>query len=250
MQMCGGCIEASPQQAGLQHICSWRGHPTQPMPFYVIDHEKVPDDEKLAWMKQELGSDADLATFVARFLELFGEKLKGAVPQKRACLKLFGTYNEAGWKKEGDLPPTELEAFQQVWDPKAPTRCRECNSSLPADTPFTMPYCSDKCREAGKRLSCWRMVSGARCEGKVELRNGCKVCTVCNIGKDREEIVKRAEAGGGDEPGSQPQARRRRPAPHEQPLGLRRGDRPRSCAGLGQAPPHGALGACTNPSSV
>ena len=201
MQMCGGCIEAPPQQAALRHIWSWRGNPTQPMPFHVVDHEKLPDDEKLAWMQQELGSGADLATFAAKFLELFGEKLKGAVPQKAACLKLFATYNAAesgrqhschgaGWKKEGDLPPTELEAFQQVWDPKAPARCRECNSSLPADTPFTAPYCSDKCREAGKRLSCWQMVSGARCTGKVEIRNGCRVCTTCKNGKDTEDMVK------------------------------------------------------------
>ena len=34
--------------------------------------------------------------------------------------------------------------------------------------------------------------NGVRCTGKVELRNGCKVCTVCNNGKDTDEIVKQA----------------------------------------------------------
>jgi len=184
-QMCVTCIEASRPAPP-----SWRQHPMDPLPFYVIDQERVNETEKLAWMKQELGSDADLATFAAKFLELFGEKLKGEVPQKAACLKLFGAYSTASWKKESDLPPAELEAFQQVWG-KAPARCRECNSSLPADTPFTMPYCSDTCREAGKRLSCWHSVcvDGPRCGGKVEIRDGCRVCTVCGNGADIAKSV-------------------------------------------------------------
>ena len=35
-----------------------------------------------------------------------------------------------GWKRESDLPPEDLEEFQQVWDPGAPRRCRECGKAL------------------------------------------------------------------------------------------------------------------------
>ncbi len=71
----------------------WRHHPTRPLPFYVIDQQKVPNDEKLAWMKQELGSDADIWKFGAHFLELFGDKVRGIVPQKTVVFELWQLYS-------------------------------------------------------------------------------------------------------------------------------------------------------------
>ena len=50
------------------------------MPFFVIDQRNVPDDEKLAWVRQELGNDAELPDFAAKFVELFGNKVRGKVP--------------------------------------------------------------------------------------------------------------------------------------------------------------------------
>ena len=89
---------------------SWREHPERPHPFCVIDQQKMPEEEKLAWVCQELGDGADLQVFAQKWLDLFGEKLRGAVPQKAACLKLYGQYAPEGaeacaWKKECDIPP-------------------------------------------------------------------------------------------------------------------------------------------------
>ena len=136
----------------------WRQHPTRPLPFKVIDQIKVPDADKLAWMQNEIGRDADLVTFAAKFLELFGNKLRGGVPQKFACLKLFAAYAGGSARKESDLAPADRMAFERVWKPDAPDRCLECSTTLadPGD------YCSDECRSAGFRLTC------TRCQGKAD----------------------------------------------------------------------------------
>ena len=122
------------------------------MPFFVIDQQKVPEADKLAWMKQELQEDAPLEEFVGKFVELFGDKLRGQVPQKNACLKLYGLYAEEGraWKKESDLPPKLLVAFQRVWDPKAPDRCTECGKTLERPGQF----CGSVCEHAGAKNTC------------------------------------------------------------------------------------------------
>jgi hypothetical protein len=51
----------------------WRQHPTHPQPFYLQDYKRWPDDEKIAWFRQELGDGADLPDFAWRWLELFGD---------------------------------------------------------------------------------------------------------------------------------------------------------------------------------
>ena len=73
----------------------------------------MPDSEKVVWIRQEIGNDAELTAFAVKFLDLFGDKLRGHVPQKSACLKLFGMYSDEGldWKKECDLPPKVLQEF-------------------------------------------------------------------------------------------------------------------------------------------
>ena len=46
-RLCEQCRLPSAESA-VGPSCSWRQHPTRPLPFYVIDHAKWPDDEKLA----------------------------------------------------------------------------------------------------------------------------------------------------------------------------------------------------------
>ncbi len=124
----------------------------------------VPHEDKLAWMQQEIGKDADLPTFAAKFLELFKDKIRDATTQKSKCLKLYAQYvpkdSEArGWGKESDLPPEALEEFQRVWDPSAPYRCRECNRALPITKHYLDSwYCSPKCETACKKISCGLVV--------------------------------------------------------------------------------------------
>jgi len=177
----------------------WQQHPVRPLPFKVIDQIKIPEADKLAWIQIEIGRDEDLTGFAAKFLDLFGNKLRGDVPQKAACLKLFAAYASGGATKESDLAPTDLMAFERVWKPDAPDRCLECSTVLDAPEEGTQSsvlgrYCSDKCRNAGVTVVC------TRCQGKAEsvsIRMPTEVekhliCTACDrplvIGTD--EIAK------------------------------------------------------------
>jgi hypothetical protein len=137
---------ALPEPCSDRPAFAWRQHPTAPLPFFVRDFTKWPDDEKTAWIRQELGSDADLPGFARRYLELFADTKKGAAQQKAACLKLFGEYGGSTWRKECDLPPDELTAFQRVWEPDAPERCCECGKAAPPPGRFSLrrnarPFC-------------------------------------------------------------------------------------------------------------
>jgi hypothetical protein len=133
----------------------------------VQNFARCPDAEKLAWLRQDLGDSADLPEFCRAWLERFADTLKGAAPQKAACLKLWGEYSGAAWRRESDLPPEELTAFQRVWDPSSPERCSECSKAAPPPGRFTLrrvgrTYCSESCSRAGIRLSC------RRCGGSVD----------------------------------------------------------------------------------
>lgn len=152
----------------------WRSHAERPLPFYVTDQDKVADDqdkvadeEKVLWLRQELGSDATLPEFCAKFVELLGNKLRGPVPQKAACLKLYALYRpdscEAAWKKESDLPPHDLAEFQRIWDSSAPSRCLECGKAIRGVVSNQDLYCSNKCQEAGFVFKCMRCTPEQKC---------------------------------------------------------------------------------------
>ena len=154
---------------------TWRRHPIRPLPFYVIDQAKVPETEKLAWIKQEIGRQADLQNFATKFLDLFGDKLHGTVPQKNACIKLYSQYapeedDARNWEKESDIPPFEREDFQRAWGQTA-RLCRECAKPVPRDV--TGFYCSAKCEQAACVYAC------RKCNKVLEDRVH-PYCTDCN----------------------------------------------------------------------
>jgi hypothetical protein len=167
--------------------CAWRQHPTAPLSFFVRDYTQWPEDEKLAWLRQEVGGSADLSDFAQRWLELFVDTKRGTAQQKAACLRLFGDYSGSAWRKEADLPPAELTAFQRIWDPSAPERCSECNRAAPPPGQFPLrrggsPFCSEACAQAGKRLAC------RGCGGPVDavhLR-----CSSCSWGLEPKPAAK------------------------------------------------------------
>jgi hypothetical protein len=69
-------------------------------------------------------------------LDIFGEKVHGTVPQKNACLHLYGSYvpkgsEECTWKKESDMPPASREEFCSAWG-RLDKLCRECARPRPA----------------------------------------------------------------------------------------------------------------------
>ena len=158
----------------------FKQHPTAPLPFYVIDPQKLGDADKVSFIEHDLGKDKDLFTFAEKFMDLFGSKMKGVVPQKSKCLQLFALYSEQGrnWKKESDLPPQTLTSFQRIWDPNAPDRCRECGTSLNCKLSDSerkhndQHYCSEKCRLAGIIEICWK------CKRKIDDKSVAP-CTFC-----------------------------------------------------------------------
>jgi hypothetical protein len=147
--------------------CRWRQHPERPLPFFVIDHEKLADQEKVLWMRQDLGDEAALPEFSAKYVDLFGSKRVGVMPQKTACLKLYAMYAPgsaaAAWKKEADLPPSDLAEFQRVWDRSAPLRCKECSKRLPEGASAVRRFCDEKCREAGVLVVCKQCTPEQKC---------------------------------------------------------------------------------------
>ena len=152
----------------LAPTCSWQQHLTHPLPFFVVDQQKVPEADKLAWVKRELGEDATLPEFASMFLQLFGAKLKDMYTQKHACLKLFCVYSEGcTWKKEVDIPPMLLTDFQRVWDPQVGDRCFECGKLVdsPAGSSSSLRgvYCSNTCRDAGFVVRCNRCTPERKC---------------------------------------------------------------------------------------
>jgi hypothetical protein len=177
---------AVPESTGRPR-CAWRQHPTVPLPFFVRDYTKWPEEEKLAWLRQELGGSADLPDFAQLWMELFADTKRGTVPQKASCLKLFGDYSGSAWRKECDLPPDEFTAFQRIWDPAAPERCSECSRGAPPLGRFPLhrvgrPFCSEACAQAGKHLAC------RGCGGPVDAVY--PRCSDCNWGLEPKPAAK------------------------------------------------------------
>ena len=130
-------------------------HPLCPQRFYVIEKQDS-NTEKIIWIRQELGDDADLAEFCEKYIELYGETVRGVATQKSKCLALFGEYSpqHKHWVRESSLPPEELETFQRVWNPDAPQRCRECSTVLKQWKTHDNAYCCNKCKTAGRVRMC------------------------------------------------------------------------------------------------
>ena len=96
-------------------IFSWVQSADRPAPFYVVDLRKISSAEKLLWLRQELGEGAPLRIFALKFIELFGSKIHGKGPQKRAILELYAPYSNTAPVKETDLAPAERAMFRLIW---------------------------------------------------------------------------------------------------------------------------------------
>jgi hypothetical protein len=169
---------ALPAQLPDRPACAWRQRPTAPQPFFVQDYKRWSDEDKVAWLRQELGDRADVQDFARKWLELFGDAT-GAASPKAASLKLFGLYSGSPWRKEADLPPAGLTEFQRIWDPAAPERCSECSKAAPPHERFSLRrlgrcFCSEACACVGEHLAC------RRCGGPVDVVH--PRCTTCGWG--------------------------------------------------------------------
>jgi hypothetical protein len=166
---CKACIDTP---SPLAPETRWQQHPTAPLPFYVIDNVKLADAEKLAWIRHELGADADIGTFAAKFLDLFGGRIRGTFPQKAACLKLFAAYSGSNWAKECDIPPADRELFIRAWGEEHGI-CRECGGTASG------LYCSRECETAGATTVC------VKC--KASLDPWYPHCSECSVGNGPSE---------------------------------------------------------------
>lgn len=148
-------FKPAPELDEFRTLSVWLQHPERPLPFFVINPKNLSEEERLAWVKQELGkAEVDLEDFARKFVSIFGVAPNRQTYQKALCIRLFAQYQAepVGWKLECDLPPCELERFQRVWNPKAPGRCLECSTKLEVGTKGD--YCDEACRNA-------RMIIGA-----------------------------------------------------------------------------------------
>jgi hypothetical protein len=123
--------------------------------------------EKLAWVQHELGAGADIGDFAAKFLDLFGGKIRCKVPQKAACLKLFAAYSGSNWAKECDIPPADREMFIRAWGEEGRI-CRECGAATSG------LFCSRECETAGTTTVC------RQC--KASLDSWFPHCPDCSVG--------------------------------------------------------------------
>ena len=133
-------------------------HPQRPLPFYVLDGQKLADTEKLAWVRQELEENADIEAFCKTFLDIFADKFTTAVAQKKTALRLWCMHNNRKVITATiDLPADELGWFELAWDAEARARCRGCKGEVAgvrAGYHARDPYCSEKCRFGGLELVC------------------------------------------------------------------------------------------------
>ena len=169
------------------------GHPQRPLPFYVLDGQKLADKEKLAWIHQELEEDAAIETFCTTFLDMFADKYTTAVAQKKTALRLWCMHK--GRKvitATIDLPADELEWFELAWDAEARARCRGCKGEVAgvrAGFHRDDPYCSEACPTGGSQIVC------RTCKNVGFLRGDWRDCGVCDRrplkpGKDGSNLDK------------------------------------------------------------
>ena len=122
---------AEAEHFGIQTLAHVWQHPQRPLPFYVLDGQKLADKEKLAWIHQELEEDAGIETFCTTFLDIFADKFTTAVAQKKTALRLWCLHNEREVITASiQLPADELELFELAWNAEALARCRGCKGEV------------------------------------------------------------------------------------------------------------------------
>lgn len=135
-----------------RHRTMWKQSEFTPGPFYVQDPKWMRNEQKVEFICDELGPEtASLKEFADVYVKLFADKL---IPQKRrlSCLELYRIYNPGfKVKRECELSPVQLQAFQRVFDPNALPRCHWCNSQIPLKLGHV--YCNRACAEAANPVA-------------------------------------------------------------------------------------------------
>ena len=90
------CVQET-HKAG--HTSVFAQHPLAPLPCFVIDELHMRQDQKLVWIRQDLGDEATLEDFARKFLEIFGDKVVSVPQQKKTVLELYSKYAPSGSEK-------------------------------------------------------------------------------------------------------------------------------------------------------
>ena len=145
------CVKARLEEESIQELCDLRTwlsneapeiqyphtkfvqHPRNPLPFFVLDSTKIHDDEKVEWIRQEIGDHADLVDFARYFRVLFDESIKNEYHQKTKCYELFCRYSNEARKpkriKLANIPIEDKGPFERLWDPSASNFCKKCGQT-------------------------------------------------------------------------------------------------------------------------
>ena len=103
------------ERFGPQTLTTVWQHPQRPLPFYVLDGQKLADTEKLVWIRQELQEDADIATFCTTFLDIFADKYTTATAQKKTALRLWCMHERVPDVQSPRDPGGRLAPLRSVW---------------------------------------------------------------------------------------------------------------------------------------
>ena len=201
------CLSCLMVTTGQRFVQCFEG----PHTFFVSDVAKAADNDtvKLEWLNMELGPGHDLVAFAEKCLFLFSGVITSTVKQKFTCLKLYRKYSgvdevtgkgdydsielcrEKLYTMECQIPPYELQPFQQLWNARAPRRCAECNCELPEDcdgprckkhraVPTQLQHtCKKRLDENGREV----------CGGLMSMVRGFGCCEKCGSGKELQESV-------------------------------------------------------------
>ena len=115
-------------------------HPTDPLPFYVLDSKKISEEEKLWWIRGELGSEACLTAFAKYFIYIFADCIQDEKKLKQKINELYCTYKNLPKRKLEDIPNQDKGPFHRIWNKKAPDYC-DCGAKIKENAQFCQ-----KCR--------------------------------------------------------------------------------------------------------
>ena len=181
----------------------------EPFCVNVSEYTKMSNEEKLEYMRLEIGDNEDLLTFASKYLELFKEKVKGVNNQKQYCLQLYreyakvhelqekGPYNtleearKMSYSCVSHVPPHLQGEFERLWDALAQDCCLECGTAVPKD----VDYCSKACAHASMIVACGRVDPNGEaneegihlCKGNLELIGKVYACQKCGHNKDYKD---------------------------------------------------------------
>ena len=97
--------------------------------------QKIPEEEKLLWIQQEIGSDANLTEFAKYFLFIFADCIRDDQKLKQKINELYCTYKKLPKRKLEKIPNRDKGPFHRLWNKDAPDYC-DCGKKISANARY------------------------------------------------------------------------------------------------------------------